>query len=141
MTQRRPDRILGGLHDDFWARCDAGMLCLQSCASCGHLAWPVAEECPRCAGRSLDWRELCGRGTLASWCSFERRYYGELLPCPWDTILVQLAEGPLFVSNPSGFSNVEASLGMPLRLVFLDCEDAAGRFRLPAFERDQQGPR
>ena len=47
---------------------------------------------------------MSGRGTIASWCTFERDYYYGLLPIPWDTILVELEEGPLFISNPQGFT-------------------------------------
>jgi hypothetical protein len=68
-----------------------------------------------------------------SWCTFERPYYAEL-EVPWDTILVELDEGALFVSNPSGFTNDDVEHGMVVRVTFVDCEDDAGPFRLPVFE-------
>jgi hypothetical protein len=76
---------------------------------------------------------MSGRGTLVSWCSFERDYYAGTLPLPWDTILVELAEGPLFISNPLGFSWRDCQPGMPVTLQFIDCIDRAGNFRLPVF--------
>jgi hypothetical protein len=69
-----------------------------------------------------------------SWCTFHRPYYSEL-DIPWDTILVELDEGPLFISNPSGFTNDDVTQGMRVRVAFLDCEDDAGPFRLPVFEQ------
>jgi hypothetical protein len=68
--------------------------------------------------------------------TFEHRYYKEL-PVPWDSILVELEEGPLFISNPAGFSRADMAAGMPLRVAFLDCEDDFGQFRLPVFEQRQ----
>lgn len=72
---------------------------------------------------------------MVSWCTFDRRYYQQL-PLPWDTILVRLDEGPLFVSNPSGVDRSELSLGMRVKVGFIDCHDDAGEFRLPVFGPD-----
>ena len=132
---RRPDRVRGPGHDDFWDWCGKGELRLQRCGQCGHLAWPVLATCEACGSPDLRWERTSGDGTLASWCSFERDYYARLLPIPWETILVELAEGPLFISNPLGFDRHDYQAGMALKLCFLDCEDSAGRFSLPVFAR------
>jgi uncharacterized OB-fold protein len=80
------------------------------------------------------WEQLSGRGTVVSWCTFEKRYYEEL-PVPWDVILVELAEGPLFVSNPFGFDSSDVAFGLPLHVTFISAEDDAGPFRLPVFQK------
>jgi uncharacterized OB-fold protein len=135
MPQKRPDRTLGPGHDEFWAWCNQGELRLQRCADCRGISWPVVEACEHCAGKALAWERLSGRGRIASWCTFERDYYAGLLPIPWDTILIELEEGPLFISNPKGFSWPDIKVGMPVQLAFVPCEDQAGRFSLPVFER------
>jgi uncharacterized OB-fold protein len=135
MGQRRPNRTLGPGHDQFWQWCGKGELRLQQCERCTALAWPVVEACEHCGGDRLAWAAMSGRGRVVSWCSFERDYYGGVLPLPWDTILVELEEGPLFLSNPEGFSLKELEPGMPVAVDFLDCEDDAGPFRLPVFRR------
>ena len=77
---------------------------------------------------------MSGRGKIVSWCIFEKDYFDRLLPMPWSTILVELDEGPVFVSNPFGFApNVEC-IGSPVRVTFVECADANGIFQLPAFE-------
>jgi uncharacterized OB-fold protein len=134
VAEKRPNRVLGPGHDDFWAWCAKGELRLQRCAACGRLSWPVAGACEHCGGEQLSWERMSGRGKLASWCAFERDYYDGLLPLPWTTILVELEEGPLFVSNPLGIAYDELALDLPVKLAFVDCEDAAGAFRLPVFE-------
>jgi uncharacterized OB-fold protein len=134
VAERRPNRVLGPAHDDFWAWCDRGEFRLQRCDACGHLSWPPSSSCEKCGSSELSWQAASGNGRVVSWCTFQRPYYGEL-GVPWTTILVELAEGPLFISNPVGFDYDDISFGMPVRVSFIDCEDAVGPFRLPVFER------
>lgn len=131
--QTRPDRTLGPGHDTFWHWAAKGELRLQRCARCGEIAWPVVATCEVCQSSEFQWERMSGRGKLVSWCTFERDYYREVLPIPWDTILVELEEGPLFISNPQGFSWPDMVAGMPLEVAFLPCEDRAGQFALPIF--------
>lgn len=134
-AERRPDRTRGSEHDAFWAWCEKGELRLQGCADCQGLCWPPVRSCEHCGGSALAWRRMSGRGKVVSWCTFERDYYDGLLPIPWDTILVELEEGPLLVSNPRGFGWKDIAPDMPVKVAFLACEDAAGPFRLPVFEK------
>lgn len=136
MVQRRPNRTLGLAHDEFWAWCDKGELRLQRCSFCSTLSWPVTNSCDSCGNSDLEWARMSGRGKVVSWCTFERDYYDNLLPIPWDTILVELEEGPLFVSNPGNFSDKDITFDMEVQLAFLECEDDAGSFRLPIFESE-----
>ncbi len=135
MTQTRPDRTLGPGHDDFWNGTAKGELRLPECRACHALIWPVAAKCEECGGEAFDWKALTGRGKLVSWCTFDQDYYRGLLPLPWETILVELEEGPLFISNPQGFSLDEARLDMAVEVTFIDCADSAGSFALPVFVR------
>jgi len=135
MTQKRPPRVTGPGHDTFWEGCAKGELHIQKCEVCGHRPWPVVAKCEQCGSDRLVFEPVSGRGTLASWCTFERPYYGDLMPVPYDTIVVELEEGPWFISNPSGFANSEAALGMPVKVAFLDCEDQHGQYALPVFEK------
>lgn len=133
MAEQRPDRVRGPAHDDFWAWCDQGELRLQRCGSCKRVSWPVAPACEYCASPLLTFEPMSGRAKLVSWCVFERDYYAGKLPVPWETILVELEEGAMFVSNPEGFTWKDARVGMALKVAFRDCEDSGGPFRLPVF--------
>jgi hypothetical protein len=134
VAQRRPNRVRGPAHDDFWAWCDRGELRLQRCDACGHLSWPPTPNCEKCGSSELSWLATSGNGRVVSWCTFQRPYYSEI-GVPWTTILVELAEGPHFISNPVGFDYDDISFGMLVRVSFIECEDAGGAFRLPVFER------
>jgi uncharacterized OB-fold protein len=135
MAERRPNRYLGPGHDAFWAWCDQRELRLQRCGSCGELTWPVRERCEYCGSTALAWAKMSGRGRIVSWATFVQAYYGGVLPIPYDTILVELEEGVLFTSNPLGFGARQIEAGMAVRLAFITCEDDAGTFRLPVFEK------
>ncbi|MCX7864635.1 MAG: OB-fold domain-containing protein [Novosphingobium sp.] len=134
MAEKRPPRVMGGDHDRFWDWCNRGKLAIQRCRDCGHRPWPVIEACEECGG-VLEFEPVSGRGRLVSWCRFHQPYYGDLMPTPYDTIVVALEEGPYFISNPHGFSTAEATDGMPVSLAFIDCEDEHGAYRLPVFEK------
>jgi len=134
-AEKRPDRTLGTNHDTFWDYCAKGELRLQKCGKCGHIQWPVKHKCESCGATDFTWEAMSGKGKVVSWCTFERDYYGGMLPIPWDTILVALDEGPTFLSNPKGFSWLDMSLDMPVKVAFIDCEDSAGAYKSPVFER------
>jgi uncharacterized OB-fold protein len=134
-AEKRPDRVRGPGHDEFWAGCEAGELRLQRCADCTRISWPVTKACEYCASPRLAFETLSGRARLVSWCAFERDYYKGVLPLPWATILVELEEGAMFVSNPAGIGYGDLKLDMPLKVTFVDCEDGTGAFRLTVFER------
>jgi len=136
MSNMRPPRTVGGVHDQFWEYCRNEELRLQCCEDCGHITWPATERCEACSSEKLTWEKMTGKGQVISWCTFHQDYYGGMLPMPWDNIVVELEEGPLFLSNPEGFSNNEVKYGMPVQVSFIDCEDSNGAFKLPVFSAD-----
>jgi hypothetical protein len=136
MPQQRPDRTLGPRHEEFWEHCGNDELHLQRCADCGERAWPVVAACELCGGTDLPFDLLSGRGKVISWATFERDYYQGVLPVPYDTILIALEEGPLFISNPLGFGWQDITPDLPVQVIFIDAQDKAGPFRLPVFEVD-----
>lgn len=131
--ERRPNRTLGPNHDTFWEYCNQGEFRLQKCDGCGQFQWPPTPMCNVCLGDEFSWTELSGRAQINTYCTFERRYYPEC-PAPWDVILVELEEGPLFMTNPKGLDMDGIERGTPVQATLIDCEDDAGPFRLPVFE-------
>ena len=136
MAEKRPRRTLGPNHDTFWEYCNQGDFRLQKCDTCGKLQWPPTPMCNECLSDRFTWTPLSGRATINTYCVFERPYYPECPP-PWEAMLVELEEGPLFMTNPQGFSVLEPDIkrGTPVKLAFIDVEDQTGPFKLPVFGR------
>lgn len=137
MGEKRPPRSLLRAQDrEFWELCGHGELHLQKCRSCGHIPWPVVEKCENCGAEQLEFEKMSGKGKLRSWCTFVQDYYrGGGMPVPYDTIVVELEEGPWFLSNPQGFATSDAAHGMDVKAAFLPCEDEHGEYNLPVFEK------
>jgi uncharacterized OB-fold protein len=132
MMQSRPSRTLGGPHDTFWEFCENRELRMQRCQACQEYQWPPVESCRSCGGSPLVWTRLSGHGRVRSWCVFQREYHEECPP-PWPVLMVELDEGPLFITNPAG-SRPLMQDSEPVTVTFIECADAAGRFSLPVFE-------
>jgi len=135
MVHKRPDRMLGPGHDTFWQWCERGELRLQRCTGCGELSWPAVTACDNCGSQLLEWQRMSGRGRIVSWTTFERDYYGGAFPMPWTNILVELEEGPWFLSEPGDFEVDAIAFGMSVEVSFIRCEDGKGAFNLPVFNR------
>jgi uncharacterized protein len=135
MTQKCPNRTLGAGHDEFWAGCAEGELRIQHCAACDKHSWPVVAACEHCSSAELSWQKMSGKGKIVSWCSFVQDYYRAMMLVPYDTIMVELDEGPIFMSNPAGFSYDDIALNMPVAVTYIDAEDGAGAFKLPVFKK------
>jgi uncharacterized OB-fold protein len=95
----------------------------------------VVKTCEYCGADALSWDRMSGKAKLVSWCSFERDYYNGLLPLPWETIIVELDEGAMVISNPAGLAPDEYQLDLPMKVAFLECEDEGGTYKLPVFEK------
>ena len=102
----------------FWAGARAGRLLVQTCRACNDAHSPPGPVCPACLSADQDWKETAAPPTLQSWVRFHRAYWdGFRDALPYPVCLVQLAEGPLLVSNLVG-DIAGARLGAPLRAVF-----------------------
>lgn len=74
---------------------------LQRCDSCGAFRYPPGPACPYCGSMAASWKAISGRGTIFSWVVFHRQYFDDYPP-PYNVVSVELAEGPLIVSNLVG---------------------------------------
>lgn len=129
----RPNRTLGPGHDIFWDWSAKGELHLPRCTGCGKLLWPVADACDHCGGAEFAWERHSGRARLVGWNVFVQNYFKGVLEAPYETILVELDDGPLFMANPLGFGEAEMRPGLDLAVRFIPARDAAGDFALPVF--------
>ena len=132
MTTARPPRAMDPYAAQFWHFTLDKELRLQACSDCGKYRWPPGPTCGVCLSEDFNWAPVSGRGRLISWTTFHREYFPEYPP-PHTVIVVELDEGPLFVSTPAHSEVAELAEGMLLQLAWLPAEDPLGAYNLPVF--------
>ncbi|HET6609933.1 MAG TPA: OB-fold domain-containing protein [Rhodopila sp.] len=84
-----------------WKSIDARKWQLQQCKSCGAFRYPPGPICDKCLSMDYTWKDLSGRGKVLSWVVFHRKYLPDYEPL-YNAVAVQLAEGPIVISNLVG---------------------------------------
>jgi len=87
--------------EPMWESIRAQRWALQQCDDCSQYQYPPGPCCPHCLGLSMSWKPLSGKGKIISWVVFHRQYFDNYKP-PYNVVAVQLAEGPLVISNLVG---------------------------------------
>jgi uncharacterized protein len=125
-TGQRPQVERLNFYDKpFWDGCREGKFVLQTCAACGYINFPGGPICPRCWSRDLGWRALSGEGLVYSWIRMHRQYFEEMQP-PYSCVLVELSEGPFFVTNfELDGSGRDPVIGEPVSLRIVEFENTS----------------
>jgi uncharacterized OB-fold protein len=115
----------------FWDACRAHELRLQRCTGCGTFRHPPRPRCPKCRSPEHTWEQVSGRGVIASYTIC----YPPVLPAfvnrvPYNAVVVELDEGPFFVSNAVGVDDDDLAVGQPVEVTFVDLDD---ELTLPQF--------
>jgi len=115
----------------FWEGCREHHLRFQKCEECGLVRWPPSAICPNCYSRDTIWISAAGKGKVYTFAIFHRAYHpgfeGEL---PYVTAVVELEEGPHFLTNIVGCRPDEVKCDMVVEVIW---EDITEEFSLPKF--------
>ena len=139
MATMRPPRRLDPYAEQFWEFTKSKEFRLQQCSECGKFRWPPAPTCDQCLSEGFEWAAAAGRGTLLSWVIFRRQYFPEY-PSGHHAAVVELDEGPLFITipvDPTGAAITDgAGLtdGLRMELDWADAQDQFGEYCLPVFK-------
>lgn len=126
-----PEPAITELTRPFWAGGLVGELRLQRCAACGHLRYPISIICPRCLSRDAAWEAVSGLGTVLTYTIFERAYHEAWKDeVPYVVALVELDEGPVFLTNIVRVPPQEVRVGQRVTVVF---ERRSAEAALPQF--------
>jgi uncharacterized OB-fold protein len=127
-----PEPVRKDFNQRFWQAIEDEQLLLQRCTDCNHTPYPPRTKCPSCFGE-LEWFEASGAGTVYSYGIVHRPNQPEVFEymVPITVAIIELDEGPLFVSNIVGCAPDEVSIGDRVRAVF---ETVAEDVTLPKFE-------
>ena len=139
MPMMRPPRRLDPYAEQFWEFTKSKEFRLQRCSECGKFRWPPSPTCDQCLSEGFEWAPAAGRGTLLSWVIFRRQYFHEY-PSGHHAAIVELDEGPLFITTPvdrngAGIKDSQGLRdGLRMELDWADAQDQFGEYWLPVFK-------
>ena len=82
----------------YWAAARRGEVLLQRCAACAHVWHPPGPVCPACSGSNWAWFTSAGTGVVRAVTEVVHAAHGQVQrSLPYVLVLVELAEGPLFL--------------------------------------------
>ncbi|MGJ3507619.1 bifunctional MaoC family dehydratase N-terminal/OB-fold nucleic acid binding domain-containing protein [Enemella sp. A6] len=110
------------LDNQFWF--DAAKehrLVIQRCADCGELRHPPGPACPHCQSFNWDTVEASGEATVYSYIVAHHPPH-PAFDYPLPIAVLELAEGTRLISNLVGIDPADITIGMPVRLEWLDAD-------------------
>ena len=131
------DRILPSptpLSEPYWQGCREGVLRLQHCDDCQLYQFYPRSLCSHCGGRRLSWRDVSGRGRIASY-TIVRRGISPAYEAPYVVALIDLAEGPRMMSWVVGSEPGDVVIGAPVSAEFRAWSDDVS---MPVFRLAQE---
>lgn len=111
--------IISFYDEPMWESIRARGWKLQQCDDCSKFRYPPAPNCPHCLSLRSTWKPLSGRGQILSWVVFHRQYFDNF-PTPYNSVAVQLAEGPIIISNLVGEEPEGNWIGRNVELLYAD---------------------
>ena len=118
--------------DVFWAAAAEGRLVIERCTACGTGSFPPYGACRRCRGRSMEWVDVTGTGTVYSVTVNHQRWLPDL-EVPFAVVLVDLDDHPgvRVVGRLRGVAPDDAHIGMTVRA---GTEPGPAGSHVPSFE-------
>lgn len=105
----------------FWDGCSRSELLLQRCSACGTFRHPPSAVCSRCLSAQHEWIPSSGRGTLYTFAvvrqALARAWEAKV---PYIVAVVELEEGPRFLTELIGVEPGAVTIGMPVEVSFTE---------------------
>jgi uncharacterized OB-fold protein len=101
------------------------MLELQRCNACGAFRHPPSPICQNCLSDQNEWVAASGRGTLYTYAVVRQalgRGWEEKVP--YIVAVIELDEGPRFLSNLIDIEPEAVQIGMPVEVTYAERADA-----------------
>lgn len=116
----------------FWDACLRDELVLQKCTACGALRHPPSPICPECLDDRHEWIPASGRGTVYTFVVVRQslaKGWDELIP--YVVAVIDLEEGPKFLTDLINVDPHDVTIGMPVEVIF---EAAGDGVKMPYFQ-------
>lgn len=109
------------LSKPFWDAVNARRLVLQHCTGCHKLQYPPQQTCQVCGSAGLEWKEVSGKGHIATYIVIEDGRLNRRMPDqPYNLALITLDEDPTinFYSNLPGTPPYKVPVGAAVEVTF-----------------------
>ncbi len=124
MGYTKPLPQIDRINKGFWDAARRHELALQMCEPCGKYWYPPSAVCPHCQSPNVTWKKASGLGRIWSRCRFHHLYDKAFAQdIPYNVVMVELDEGPMFIANVAGVPWESITIGMRVRAVFTDVTD------------------
>jgi uncharacterized OB-fold protein len=107
-------------------------LLLQRCSACGAFRHPPSPICQNCLSDRAEWVPASGRGTVYTFAVVRQalgRGWEEKVP--YVVAVIELDEGPRFLSNVVNVDPDTVRIGLPVEVTYVERTDAP---TLPLFQ-------
>lgn len=116
----------------FWDGCKEHKLLFQKCQKCGLVRWPPSIICSNCYSQDTEVIESTGKGRIYTYAIYHQAFHpGFKSEVPYMTALIELEEGPHFLSNVIDCEPSDVECDMPVEVVW---ENITQEFSLPKFK-------
>ncbi len=103
---------------DFARHLKDGRLMGSRCLACGRTAYPPRADCPACRGGAFEFRELSGRGVVATFTRITAAPAGFETRVPFTIGVVDLEEGGrLLAWFGATIPERDVAIGLPVQVV------------------------
>lgn len=129
VTMKSPDPSKAT--EEYWEWTMEDQLAMPYCNECADFFFYPRYRCPICMSSDTEYREVSGRGELATYTTIYRaptKHYQQMVP--YVNALVNLEEGIRMMSNIDVESEDELEMGMELEATFVETET---EYKLPIF--------
>lgn len=131
MDYTKPLPSVNADNEFFWKGCAEHALRFQKCGHCGFVRWPASFICPECHSTKAELITASGGGKIYSFVVYHVAYHpGFKDNLPYVVALVELDEGPRFLSNIVECAPGDITCDMPVEVVWDDITD---EWSLPKF--------
>jgi len=114
----------------FWNHCKKQELLIQQCMACSHYQFYPRIICTTCMNRNVTWVRATGLGKIKMYTIIHRPI-SKAYSAPYAVALIQLAEGPMMMSNIINCDLDELAIGMGVKVAF---EKWSEEITIPQFE-------
>ena len=117
------------LSQPYWDGCKQGLLRLQYCPECRRYQFYPRILCSSCARSDLQWVDVSGKGTIASF-TIVARAVSKAYQSPYVIALVDLDEGPRMMSSIVDIADKTIKIGSRVSVAF---EQWSDEITMPVF--------